>query len=70
MFSNEHVGTELILKKMFPTFLCAMVSFRPLSTIDVTLACNDQSLKAHKVILSAYSLRIKNFGKCLYQSRT
>ena len=36
-------------------------------TTDVTLTCDDQSIKAHKVILSSYSLWINNFGKCLYQ---
>ena len=36
-------------------------------TTDVTLTCNDQSIKAHKVILSSYSLWINNSGKCLYQ---
>ena len=45
MFSNEHVGTELILKKMFPTFLCAMVSFRPLSTSPKTTGRLQKSAK-------------------------
>ena len=57
-----------ICKKMFKATIWELKDH--CDTIDVTLACNDQSLKAHKVILSAYSLRIKNFGKCLYQSRT
>ena len=38
-------------------------------TTDVTLAFDDQRIKAHKMILSAYSLWINNFGKCLYQSK-
>ena len=36
---------------------------------DVTLACDDQSIKAHKVILSACTPWIENFVKCLYQRK-
>ena len=40
-----------------------------LDITDVTLASDDQSMKAHKVILSACSPKLENFGNRLYQRK-
>ena len=39
-------------------------------TTDVTLTCDDQSIKAHKVILSAYSLKVTTLVNVYIRAKT